>query len=121
AKQVIEDLGTNDTGVIIQALSTLSTLPAVNNVPVEVLNATVTLLRTTEKRLVLTSTLVAIKHLTSFDRTKMMYGDSTTLQEALLQHIDKFNSPNTQFNVLEILLNMCTGYDPNQVQLMTMA
>jgi hypothetical protein len=121
AKQVIEDLQAKDTSVQLKSLSTLSTLTAVGNVPVEVLNAVVDLLKTTENKLVLNTVLVAIRHLSTFDRTKMMFGDSTSVQEALLTQVEKINSPNLQYGALEALVILTSGYEPNQIQLMTFA
>ncbi len=121
ARQVLDDLLDEDRGVKIRCLSSLSSLSAVGAVPLEVLTTLEKLLRTTDNRLVLNSVLVAINHLATFERTKMMFGDATTIQEALISHVEKFNAPIAQYGALEVLVNLTSGYEPNQLQLMTMA
>lgn len=121
AKEVIEDLKANETGKQLRTLSMISTLTAVGNVPVEVLHSVANVLKTTENKLVLNTALVAVKHLATFDRTKMMFGDSTSILEVLLTHLEKINLPNIQFSALECLVNLTSAYEPSQVRLMTLA
>jgi hypothetical protein len=127
AKDALEDLGVGVDGEeqplvtakVIQVLSNITSLNSSNIkiVPLEVMKRIVTMLADntiTTNKLIISSLLVCVNHLASFERSRMLLGDSTDSVPVLIQYVEQFSAPGIQAAALDALLSLTNTYKKNQ-------